>query len=192
MPTDTFQRHSVPKEMARSGTRLARSVPMENDLLGEAPYSHSIINSFGKSLSGLTLGSQRLIFTVILTVILTGIPKRSFHHRSTSITKHRRFQNRSLSRSIAVYRFAACDPAGGSSGSGSRVGIEKALASDGIKCCRIEAFWQFFRRHDAAERARRSVRICRRHHCFSRPPDLRKRLPKASLHDLRKVVRVQA
>lgn len=70
----------------------------------KAPYSHSIINSFGKSLSGLMLASQRLIFTVILTVILTRIPKRSIHHQSTSIEDSRRFHDVQLSRSIEVYR----------------------------------------------------------------------------------------
>jgi len=53
--------------------------------VSDQAHSHSIINSFGKSLSGLMLASQRLTFTVILTVILTGIPKRSIHHQSTSI-----------------------------------------------------------------------------------------------------------
>ena len=73
------------------------------------PYSHSIINSFCKSLYDLILGSQRLSFTVILTVILTGIPNCSIHHQSTSIEDSWYFHDGPLSRSIAVYRFFACD-----------------------------------------------------------------------------------
>lgn len=76
----------------------------------QALYSHSIINSFGKSLSGLMLASQRLSFAVILTVILTGIPKRSIHHHSTSIEDSRHFHDGQLSRSIKVYRVLACVP----------------------------------------------------------------------------------
>jgi hypothetical protein len=46
---------------------------------------------------------------VIHTAILTGIPKRSIHHQSTSIENHRCLHDRSLSRSIAIFRFAARD-----------------------------------------------------------------------------------
>jgi len=40
----------------------------------------------------------------MFTVILTGIPKRSIHHQSTSIESCRPVHDRQLSRSIAVYR----------------------------------------------------------------------------------------
>jgi hypothetical protein len=84
-------------------------------LADPSTHSHSIINGVCKPLIRLYDISNRAGFTVTCTVTLTGIPSRSFHHLSTSIEDSRRFHNRSLSRSIAIYRFAACDPAGGRS-----------------------------------------------------------------------------
>jgi hypothetical protein len=74
-----------------------------------ATYSHSIINGFAKSLIRLTSASNRASFAVRCTATSSGIPSRSFHHRSTSIENNRRVHDGQLSRSIAVYRFFACD-----------------------------------------------------------------------------------
>jgi hypothetical protein len=75
----------------------------------------------------LMLGLWRLNSTVILTVILTGIPKRSIHHQSTSIADRRRFHDGQLSRSIAVYRVLACDlPSASRPPAPSRKGQEDA------------------------------------------------------------------
>jgi len=80
-----------------------------------------MIKGFCKSWIGLKNTSNGGGLTVRSTATSSRIPEHSFHHRSTSIESSRRFHNRSLSRSIAIYRFAAYDPGGGSRPSGSRV-----------------------------------------------------------------------
>jgi len=53
-----------------------------------------------------------LTLTVRTTVILSGIPERSFHHRSKSIENSRRFHNTQLSRTIEIHRVFARDSSG--------------------------------------------------------------------------------
>ncbi len=91
-----------------------------------------------------------MTLTVGTTVILSGIPERSFHHRSTSIENSRHFHNTQLSRSIDIYRVFARDFSGVSGVAVRREVIKEASASNGISCCRIESLWQFFYRHAAA------------------------------------------
>ncbi|MFN9746310.1 MAG: type IV conjugative transfer system protein TraL [Betaproteobacteria bacterium] len=71
---------------------------------GAPLYSHSIINGFCKSLTGLKNSSNYGGFTVRNTATSSGIPERSFHHRSTSIENSRRRHDGLLSRSIDFYR----------------------------------------------------------------------------------------
>jgi hypothetical protein len=146
-PPDSFQRNSVSKETDRSCSRLCQSSSTGTDHPGKPPYSHSIINGSCKPLIRLAVASNRAGFTVRCTATSSRIPSRSFHHRSTSIENSRRVHGGQLSRSIAVYRFAAHDRAGRRCPSGTWVGIEKTEASNGTTCCRNELFWQFIYRH---------------------------------------------
>lgn len=136
-----------------------------------------MINGFCKPLIDVKNTSSAGGFTVRSTATSSWIPEHSFHHRSAS---------------IEICRCAARDPAGGSSLSGTRVGIKSAPASDAITSCRIESFWQIFYRYDASERAWPSVRIRRLLHCLLPRPGLRERLCEARLRDLGIVVGLQA
>ena len=68
-----------------------------------------MINGFCKPLIRLYDISNFPGLTVRCTATSRGIPARSFHHRSTSIESSRRVYDGQLSRSIAVYRFFACN-----------------------------------------------------------------------------------
>ena len=114
-------------------------------------YSRSIINSFGKSLSDLILAAQRLS----LTVILTGIPKRSIHHQSTSIEDSRHRHDGQLSRSIDIHGVFERVFSGARGVLARREVTNGMSASNTLSCCRIESSWRSFYRHDIPARTRR-------------------------------------
>ena len=122
---------------------------------GRAPYSHSIINGSCKPLIRLADASNLAGFTVRCTATSSGIPSRSFHHRSTSIGKSRRFHNTQLSRSIEIYRVFARDSSSVRRLLAWREVIEGMPASKALSCCRIESLGHFFYRHDAPARKRK-------------------------------------
>jgi hypothetical protein len=107
-------------------------------------YSHSIINGSYKPLIRLASASSRAGFTVRCTATSSGIPARSFHHRSTPIENSRRFHNALLSRSIEIYRVLAPDSSGVRRLLARRAVIEGRPASKALSCCRIESFGRFF------------------------------------------------
>lgn len=73
-------------------------------------------------------------FTDRITVILTGIPHRGFHHLSRCIENNRRFHNGQLSRCIEIYRFSACEFPSARSYSLVRDGTKKDAS---IKCLNV-------------------------------------------------------
>lgn len=69
-----------------------------------------------------------------ITVILTSIPHRDVHHRSTSIENNRRFHNGQRSRCIEIYRVSACESSSARSCFLVRDGTKKGT---GIKCFKV-------------------------------------------------------
>jgi hypothetical protein len=144
--------HSLARRGGTKRDTPVRPIAWErwNPPVGLATYSHSIINGSCKPLIRLVDASNRAGFTVRCTATSSGIPSRSFHHRSTSIENSRRFHNTQLSRSIEIYRVFARDFSGVSGVAARREVIKEASASNDISCCRIASLWQFFYRHAAA------------------------------------------
>ena len=95
----------------------------------------------------------------MFTVILTGIPKRSIHHLSTSIEDSRRFHDGQLSRSIGIYRLTRPLPARLMRVYVGQGGAREGSASNALSHCRESHFCPAFYRHDAVRAMRLRVTI---------------------------------
>ncbi len=113
-------------------------------------HSHSIINGSFKALIRLVSTSNRAGFTVRCTATSSGIPSRSFHHRSTSIESSRRVHDGpafEIYRGLSIRRTRSLDAR--ADDMTPRGEMKETLASNALSCCRIESLRRFFYRHSA-------------------------------------------